>query len=203
MTFNIPLDRNPFRQFSSWFEEALYSKENQPEAMVLATATKDGIPSSRVVLYKGISEGGFLIFTNFLSRKAKELDDNPHASLVIHWPTFQRQIRMEGKVEKISAEDSEQYFQTRDRESCLGAWASRQSDVLTSRKELDEKFIELEKKFLGKPVPCPPFWGGYRLIPHRFEFWLGRPNRLHDRFVYHALKPYDADSDWKIERLAP
>ena len=192
------LKKDPFEQFQFWYEEALNSTELQPEAMTLATANKEGKPSARQVLYKGIDRGGFLIFTNYESRKAKELNENPQGALVFHWPSVKRQIRVEGRVEKISFSESNRYFQTRERESRLGAWASSQSQILSSREEMDDKYQELEKKFNGKEIPCPPFWGGYRLIPDSFEFWSENQFRLHDRILYRRK-----ENNWLIFRLAP
>jgi pyridoxamine 5'-phosphate oxidase len=166
--------------------------------MTLATAGADGQPSARVVLLRGADARGFAFFTNFNSRKGRELDANPQAALCIHWVALDEQIRVEGRVERLPDTASDAYFDSRPRGSQLGAWASDQSAPLSSRETLEAQYREIEKRFAGQPVTRPPFWGGYRLVPHRIEFWYGRPDRLHDRVVY--LR--DGDS-WNIERLYP
>ena len=165
--------------------------------MTLATTTKDAQPSARVVLLKSFDDSGFVFYTNYLSRKAKELNENPQACLLFYWPQVWRQVRIEGTVEKVSAEESEKYFQRRPLGSKLGAWASNQSDVIDSRETLEERFVELQKRF-GENVPRPTHWGGYRLKPNAIEFWQGRENRLHDRLRYRLQ-----DGVWLIERLGP
>lgn len=191
-------DRDPIELFEEWFEEAKEAGIFLPESMSLATATRDAAPSSRMVLLKKFSAEGFVFFTNYTSRKARELDENPRASLLFHWRVLQRQVRVEGRVERISQEASEAYFRTRSRGSQIGAWASRQSDTLETRTSLEERFKEMEERFKGRDVPTPSFWGGYRLVPGRIEFWQGRLNRLHDRLVFTP-----GDDGWDTERLFP
>jgi pyridoxamine 5'-phosphate oxidase len=194
------IDANPIRQFQRWYDEVRASGVSEQDAisMTLATATRDGRPSARVVLLKSFSDLGFVFFTNYLSRKAKELSENPSASLLFYWPQLWRQVRIEGRVEKISAADSEAYFQSRPLGSKLGAWASNQSEIVENRETLEARFGELEKRF-GEEVPRPEHWGGYRLRPNSIEFWQGRDNRLHDRLRYRLRE----NGEWLIERLAP
>jgi len=189
---------DPLELFSSWYDEAQRAGYYLPEAITLATATPDGTPSARMMLLKGFDRRGFRFFTNYDSRKGKELEANPKASMVFYWNTLQRQVRIEGAVEKLPREESEAYFRTRPRGSQLGAWASNQSSVLTDRKQLDDRFAELERRFAGEEVPLPDFWGGFRLVPRRIEFWQGRANRLHDRLRYTR----EGDR-WTLERLSP
>lgn len=165
---------------------------------VLATADRRGRPSARMMLLRGADARGFAFFTSYTSRKARELTENPYAALCIHWPSLEEQIRVEGRVERLPDEESDEYFSGRPRGSQLGAWASDQSQVLASRGTLDERYREIERRFEGGPVPRPPFWGGFRLVPDRIEFWHGRVDRLHDRLVY--LRD---DSAWRTERLYP
>ena len=188
----------PFRLFDSWYREAREAGLYLPESMTLATSTPEGSPSARLVLLKRHDERGFVFFTNYESRKAAELAENPRAALAIHWPILQRQVRIEGSVEKTSEEDSFAYFRTRPRGSRIGAWASPQSSVIDARGQLEQKVAEFEARFPGDDVPLPPYWGGYRLLPARIEFWQGRANRLHDRFRF--IRDGDA---WTVERLAP
>ncbi|MGI8918236.1 MAG: pyridoxamine 5'-phosphate oxidase [Pyrinomonadaceae bacterium] len=193
-------DANPIRQFQVWFDEAMGRGLPLAEAMTLCTATSDGKPSARMVLLKGVAESGFVFYTNYCSRKARELDANPFAALVFYWEPLERQVRVEGKVSRISADESDKYFRTRPRESQLGAIASPQSDVIESREELEREFQELEEKYSDdQTIERPAHWGGYRLVPERIEFWKGRPGRLHDRLLY-ELQP---DGSWKRSRLAP
>ncbi len=189
---------NPFEQFSVWFEEAMHSKLPEPNALILATATKEGIPSVRALLLKGFDEKGFIFYTNYESRKGKELAENKNASILFFWPEIERQIRLEGTVEKISKIESKRYFDTRPYKSRIGAWASNQSEVIGSRFVIVKKFLKYFIKFHSKEIPLPPYWGGFILIPDTFEFWQGRANRLHDRVRYKL-----ADGKWKIERLSP
>ncbi len=191
-------DRDPIELFEEWFDEAKEAGIFLPESMSLATATRDGAPSSRMVLLKEFSAEGFVFFTNYASRKARDLDENPQASLLSHWRVLQRQVRVEGRVERISQEASEAYFKTRSRASQIGAWASRQSDTLDGRTSLKERVREMEERFKGRDVPLPPFWGGYRVVPERIEFWQGRLNRLHDRLVFTPT-----ENGWATERLYP
>lgn len=189
--------KNPFEQFKLWFDDAVNYPMMEPNAMALSTVSSDGRPSSRIVLLKRYDENGFVFFTNYESRKGKELEKNSYASLLFYWDKLERQIRIEGKTEKISSEESEDYFQSRPYESRLGAWASKQSQVLPSRFTLIREVAKLLVKYPAK-VPLPPFWGGYRLKPDMFEFWQGRPSRLHDRIRYSYRGGL-----WVIERLYP
>ncbi len=189
---------NPFEQFRIWFLEVLSQGFIEPNAMVLSTASKSGIPSSRVVLLKKFDERGFVFYTNYESQKGKELAENPYASLLFYWDKLERQIRINGKVEKTSVEESEEYFRTRPYLSRIGAWASKQSSPLRSRFTLMREVARLTLKY-PVDVPLPPFWGGYRLVPNYFEFWQGRQSRLHDRIAY-SIQP---DGSWKKQRLYP
>jgi pyridoxamine 5'-phosphate oxidase len=193
------VDRNPIAQFQKWFGDAAATGMHLPEAMTLATATKEGRPTARLVLLKNIDKDGFVFYTNYRSAKAKELDENPFAALVFYWPQLDRQVRIDGAVSRVSARESDEYFQTRPRESQLGALASPQSEIIASRDVLEERFRELERQYEGRPIDRPEHWGGYRLKPERIEFWKSRPGRLHDRILY-ELQP---DGSWSIKRLAP
>jgi pyridoxamine 5'-phosphate oxidase len=193
------VDRDPIKQFRLWFDAAVASGSRLPESMTLATSTSDGKPSARVVLLKSVDTHGFVFYTNYRSAKARELDENPHAALVFYWVGLDRQVRVQGTVSRVSAQESDQYFQTRPRESQLGALASPQSEVIESREVLEERLSALEKEYRYREVSRPSHWGGYRLKPKRIEFWENRPGRLHDRIVY-DLQP---DGSWTIARLAP
>jgi pyridoxamine 5'-phosphate oxidase len=191
------VEKSPFDQFRKWFEDAINIRMLEPNAMILSTVSDDGQPSSRVLLLKKLDDRGFVFFTNYESRKGLEIEKNPRASILFYWDKMERQIRIEGSIEKISTEESNEYFQTRPYSSRLGAWASKQSQILTRRSHLVK---EVAKLMIRHPinVPLPPFWGGYRLIPNAIEFWQGRDSRLHDRIKY-ELK----DNEWTISRLYP
>lgn len=190
------LAEDPLVQFDRWYRAAVETGVEEPGALFLATA--DRTPSGRVVLLKGYDERGFVFYTNYGSRKASELAANPFATAVFWWKEQSRQLVIEGKVEKVSREESAAYFSTRSRNSQLGAWASKQDEVIASREALDESFAHYLEKFEGQEVPLPSFWGGYRLQPQRYEFWQGQPHRLHDRFEYVIL-----EGIWEIHRLNP
>jgi pyridoxamine 5'-phosphate oxidase len=190
--------QNPFEQFSVWFEEAMHSNLPEPNAMILATSDKEGKPSVRALLLKGFDEKGFIFYTNYESRKGRELAENKNASILFFWPELERQIRLEGTVEKISQQESKKYFDTRPYKSRIGAWASNQSEVIDSRFVIVKKFLKYFVKFHSKEIPLPPYWGGYILKPVVFEFWQGRANRLHDRVRYKL-----ENTIWNIERLSP
>ena len=192
-------DSNPIRQFQTWYNEAISAGLPMADAMTLATATTDGRPSARMVLLKLVDERGFVFYTNYRSRKARELEANPWAAIVFHWEGLEKQVRVEGKVWRVSAAESDQYFQTRPRESQLGAVASPQSDVIESREVLEQRFRELEDDYRDRTIERPSHWGGYRLAPERIEFWKGRPGRLHDRLQYEL----DLNGIWIRSRLAP
>lgn len=193
------LAAEPFNPFGKWLDEAVNANAERANAMTLATATPEGRPSARTVLLKGFSEQGFDFFGNVESRKGRELAANPRAALLFFWPELGRQVRIEGGVSRLSAEESRLYFQSRPRESQLAAWASEQSAAITDRQTLDKNYAEAEKKYAGQEIPLPPAWGGWRLIPDYVEFWQGRPNRLHDRFEYRLT----SNGEWRISRLAP
>ncbi len=190
---------NPVKQFEKWFEEALKAEIWEPNAMTLATATVNGMPSARIVLLKGFSEQGFAFYTNYLSRKGKELAKNPRAALIFNWGQLERQVRIEGTVEKLSKEQSEQYFHSRPIGSQLGALVSPQSQEISGREELESKWQQLEAEYQDKEIPKPTFWGGYIVKPQLVEFWQGRSSRLHDRILYKNA----GKNNWKIVRLAP
>ena len=193
------VDTNPISFFGKWFDEAMAAEVREPNAMTLATATRDGIPSARIVLLKGADKNGFSFYSNYLSRKGKELAKNPSACLVFFWPELGRQVRIEGKILKLSKEESEAYFATRPFGSQLGAVVSPQSQVIANREVLDVAYTAYEQKFEGKKIPKPAHWGGYILQPIAIEFWQGRESRLHDRVKYALMEK----GKWKIERLAP
>lgn len=192
------VDPNPIAQFRVWFDEAKSADIVEPNAMTIATATKQGIPSARVVLLKGLDERGFVFYTNYDSRKGQELIDNPHASLVFWWGALERQVRIEGMVEKIADEETDAYFHRRPVSSQLGAWASEQSRVIPDREVLEQRLANLTQQYQDQAIPRPLHWGGFRVIPQAIEFWQGRPSRLHDRLLYRL-----EDGNWAIERLSP
>jgi pyridoxamine 5'-phosphate oxidase len=189
---------DPIEYFTEWFEDAKRSGLFLPESVCLATATPDGVPSARMMLLKGVDQRGFVFFTNYESRKGDELRANPCAALVFHWGILERQVRVEGAVERIGQEESEAYFRSRPRGSRIGAWASAQSRPLPSRDELDARVTKYDAEYPGDAVPLPPFWGGYRLAPRRIEFWQGKLDRLHDRLRYTR-----DGTGWSVERLYP
>ncbi|MFK7905193.1 MAG: pyridoxamine 5'-phosphate oxidase [Chitinophagales bacterium] len=191
---------NPFEQFNTWFEEALDSEIREPNAMTIATVSSDGHPSARIVLLKGYSEEGFIFYTNYESRKGKELAKNPYIAILFFWDILERQIRIEGKIERLSTEVSDNYFNKRPKSSRIGALASPQSQVIADRNIIEENMQELSKKYEDTEfIPRPGHWGGYIVVPSMIEFWQGRQSRLHDRLQYSLLE----DGSWKMERLAP
>lgn len=190
--------RDPVELFGEWFHAATEAGLLLPESAALATATPDGAPSVRMVLLKGVDLRGFVFYTNYASRKAVEMDANPRAALCFHWGVLERQVRIEGSVERVPTEESERYFATRPRGSRIGAWASKQSSPLSSREELEARVREYEEKYADEDVPLPPFWGGYLLRPKTIEFWQGKVNRLHERLVFRL-----EGERWRTERLHP
>jgi pyridoxamine 5'-phosphate oxidase len=190
---------NPFRQFQAWFDQAIEAALLEPNAMTLATATPTGIPSARIVLLKGFDEQGFVFFTNYTSHKSQEMNANPHVALVFLWKELERQVRIQGTVEKVSAAESDEYFYSRPEGSRLGAWVSAQSSVIPNRQTLDEQLEALKAKYADQEIPRPEHWGGFRVKPTAIEFWQGRSSRLHDRLLYQLAE----SGHWVISRLAP
>ncbi len=195
----IDLDADPFKQFKTWFDQALNAQLPEPNAMTLATATVEGKPSARMVLLKDFSDRGFVFYTNYQSHKGQELNTNPQAALVFWWAQLERQVRIEGNVELVSPAESDEYFHSRPINSQLGAWVSNQSQVVNSREVLEQRQEQLIVQYEQQIIPRPPHWGGFRVVPTEIEFWQGRPSRLHDRLVYRL----QADNSWLIERLSP
>ncbi|MCL5266918.1 MAG: pyridoxamine 5'-phosphate oxidase [Bacteroidetes bacterium] len=193
------VERDPLLQFEKWMEDAFRAEVPDPHAMALATVSSDGSPSVRIVLLRGFDHSGFVFFTNYHSRKAKDLTNRPVAGMSFLWHELDRQVRIEGVVEKVSSTESDAYFATRPRDSKIAAWASNQSNEIRDRAELDRLFSEFDKRFSGSDVPRPENWGGFRIKPKSYEFWQGRPSRLHDRVLYTLGK----DGNWDIRRLAP
>ena len=193
------VDQDPFLQFNKWWDDAIKSELDEINAMTLATATVNGMPSARIVLLKSVSEDGFIFFTNYNSQKGKELFENPNACLVFFWKELERQIRITGKVKKVSAAESDEYFASRPEGSRIGAWASPQSSIIVSREIIEGNIVMYQKQYADEKIIRPPHWGGYIVMPSVIEFWQGRPDRLHDRIQY-TLNEQGA---WKIERLAP
>ena len=193
------MDPNPFKQFEEWFQAAVAAEPVLPEAVNLATATREGRLSSRIVLLKDFDERGFVFYTNYESRKGTELAENPNAALVFYWRQLERQICITGTVSKVSREESEAYFRTRPRGSQIGTLTSRQSQVIANREVLESRFQQLMSEYEGREIPLPSYWGGYRLSPATIEFWQGRPDRLHDRFLYKR----QPGGPWQLERLSP
>lgn len=190
---------DPFEQFGRWFADAQAADILDPNAMTLATCGPDGAPAARIVLLKGFDAHGFVFYTNYRSAKARELHDNPRATLLFYWDKLNRTVRIVGDVMRVSRDESEAYFASRPRESQLAAWASDQSAPLATRDALDARFASLEQRFADADVPTPPFWGGYRLVPRHIEFWQGQPSRMHDRLRYDR----SPDGAWSLTRLAP
>lgn len=193
------VDKNPIIQFSKWFHETISAELNEPNSMALGTCSSDGKPSVRIVLLKDFTQEGFVFYTNYNSRKGKDLSENPFGALTFFWPELQRQVRIEGSCEKLPPEISDEYFSTRPRGSQLGALASHQSSIVTGRKEIEENYYELEKFYEDKEIKRPEHWGGYLVRPEKIEFWQGRANRLHDRVQY----VLNGSGNWEINRLAP
>ncbi len=193
------LDADPLRQFMRWFSDAESAAEPEAQGMVLATVDAEGRPSARMVLLRGLDSRGFIFYTNLQSRKAREMEANPHVALVFHWQKLERQVRIEGTIERAPDDVADAYFRTRPRGSQLGAWASPQSETISGRAELESRIAEIEARFGEGPIPRPLFWGGYRVVPARIEFWQGRVSRLHDRFCYLRQE----GDNWSIVRLAP
>jgi pyridoxamine 5'-phosphate oxidase len=192
-------DPSPVVQLERWLHDAIEAEHPEPTAMTLATVSPSGEPSARIVLLKTVDHGGLVFFTNYESAKGRDLEANPRACACIHWVLLERQVRVFGPVSRVSREESQEYFAARPRESQLGAWASKQSSVLAGREEIARRLEETRARFGDGPVPCPPSWGGYRLVPDRVEFWQGRPSRLHDRLQYTRIE----GERWRIERLSP
>ena len=193
------IDPNPFQQFALWFQQALNAQLPEPNAMTLATVSSDGQPSARIVLLKHFDKRGFVLYTNYESLKGKQLITNPQAALVFWWAELERQVRVEGTVEKVSESESDSYFHSRPQGSKIGAWVSKQSQIIESRDILDQRLVELKAQYQEQKIPRPPHWGGFRVVPQVVEFWQGRPNRLHDRLCYRLTE----EDIWVVQRLSP
>jgi pyridoxamine 5'-phosphate oxidase len=194
------IDRDPFQQFTIWYDDAVAAGLPEPEAMTLSTATSEGRPSARIVLLRGYDERGFCFFSNYSSQKGQELAANPYAAVTFHWVELERQVRIAGRVEKVTEAESDAYFQSRPSQSRIGAWSSPQSSVISNRDALEELFKKYQEQYLDETaIPRPEHWGGYRVIPKRIEFWQGRPNRLHDRLRFIRID----QGPWTLQRLAP
>jgi pyridoxamine 5'-phosphate oxidase len=194
------LKPDPFDQFAQWFQQAMDAELLEPNALVLSTVSAEGIPFQRTVLLKYFDPQGFVFFTNYGSRKAQQIGENPRVSMLFPWYGLERQLAIAGTATKISTAESLKYFSSRPRGSQLGAWVSQQSSIISSRQLLEMQFEKMKQKFLDREIPLPDFWGGYRVAPTSFEFWQGRPNRLHDRFLYNRQ---EGDESWAIQRLSP
>lgn len=192
------LNPDPFQQFELWFQQACDTEVLEPNAMVLSTTTADAVPYQRTVLLKYFDRSGFVFFTNYGSRKAHHINDNPHVSVLFPWYALERQLHITGTASKIPTAESLRYFVSRPRGSQIGAWCSQQSHAISSRKALEMQFEAMKTKFMHQEIPLPDFWGGYRIVPTSFEFWQGRPSRLHDRFLYTLV-----NNTWQVERLSP
>lgn len=195
------IDPDPVRQFERWLGDAIAAQISEPNAMTLATSTRDGVPSARIVLLKEVDARGFVFFTDYRSRKGAELAENPLAALVFGWKEIERQVRISGSVSPVTTAESEAYYRSRPRGARLGAWASHQSTVLPNREELEHRLLEVSSRYTGDDIPLPPHWGGYRVSPVEIEFWQGRANRLHDRLRYRREE--DGATRWVVERLSP
>ncbi|MBD2256447.1 pyridoxamine 5'-phosphate oxidase [Pseudanabaena sp. FACHB-2040] len=192
------LAADPFDQFDLWFKQACDAELLEPNAIVLSTVSPEGYPFQRTVLLKYFDRSGFVFFTNYSSRKAQHIEENPHVSILFPWYPLERQLTILGTVTKVSAAESFKYFSSRPRGSQIGAWVSQQSSVISSRQLLEMQFEKIKEKFLNQEIPLPDFWGGYRIVPTSFEFWQGRPSRLHDRFLYEK-----GETAWETKRLSP
>ncbi|CAI8207406.1 MAG: Pyridoxine/pyridoxamine 5'-phosphate oxidase [Alphaproteobacteria bacterium] len=200
MSLFVDIPSDPIAAFDDWLQEAAKSEPNDPNAMALATVSADGMPNARMVLLKGHDARGFVFYTNLESQKGNELDQNAKAALVFHWKSLHRQVRIQGPISPVADEEADAYYNSRGRESRIGAWASQQSRPLADRAELEAAYAEMDKKYPGEDIPRPPHWSGWRITPLRIEFWQDGDHRLHDRLVFKRL---NAEADWQTERLYP